>query len=63
MTAIRQVDPTSLPGGCETDVSSPLPASALLQPVLDGGAGGGRREPPVTTRPSLIVAVFYTPAD
>ena len=59
VTAIRQVDPASLPGGCETDASFPLPASASASLTAGPGEAGGT----ASDDPTVIdVAVFYTPA-
>ena len=59
VTAIRQVDPTSLPGGCDTDASSPLPASASASSTAEPEEAGGA----ASDDPTVIdVAVFYTPA-
>ena len=57
VTAIRQVDPTSLPGGCDTDASSPLPASAPSTAEPEEAGGTDSNDPTI-----IDLAVFYTPA-
>ena len=59
VTAIRQVDPATLPGGCETDASSPLPVSAAAPSTTEPEEAGGAD----SNDPTIIdLAVFYTPA-